>query len=84
MLRPPRFSKNNHYRKHTAGAIFIFLLFNQNATRREMCIRDRDNIARTTLDNLKAFFADEPLPNEICYYCGKIETCNRLHKERCF
>jgi D-lactate dehydrogenase len=43
-----------------------------------------DNIARTTLDNLKAFFADEPLPNEICYYCGKIETCNRLHKERCF
>lgn len=43
-----------------------------------------DNIASTTLENLKAFFADEPLRNEVCYYCGKVSTCDRLHKERCF
>lgn len=43
-----------------------------------------DNIAQTTMENLRAFFAGEPLPNEVCYYCGKISTCDRLHKERCF
>lgn len=43
-----------------------------------------DNIARTTLENLTAFFNDEPLRNEVCYHCGKVSTCDRLHKERCF
>ena len=27
------------------------------------------NIAQTTLANLDAYFADEPLENEICYRC---------------
>lgn len=43
-----------------------------------------NNIAHTTLENLKAYFGGEPLRNEVCYYCGKVSTCERLHKDRCF
>lgn len=42
------------------------------------------NIAETTLENLKAFFAGEPLPNEVCYHCAKNNSCKKEHKERCF
>lgn len=42
------------------------------------------NIAQTTMDNLKAFFEDDPLPNEICYRCAKNHICKKEHKERCF
>lgn len=42
------------------------------------------NIARTTLDNLKAYFDGAPLPNEICYRCQKGDTCDKKHQKRCF
>ncbi|WP_066646191.1 2-hydroxyacid dehydrogenase [Christensenella timonensis] len=42
------------------------------------------NIAHTTLENLKAYFDDEPLYNEICYQCSKQKTCDKSHQKRCF
>ncbi|MDL2237684.1 2-hydroxyacid dehydrogenase [Christensenellaceae bacterium OttesenSCG-928-K19] len=42
------------------------------------------NIAETTLDNLKAFFDGAPLANEICYRCVKEGTCRKDHVARCF
>jgi D-lactate dehydrogenase len=45
------------------------------------------NIAKTTMQNLDAFFAGEMLQNEVCYRCdiGKVvEDCRQLRKERCF
>ena len=41
------------------------------------------NIAETTLANLDAYFADEPLENEICYRClssGGTEKKNCLRR----
>lgn len=43
-----------------------------------------ENIARTTLDNLKAYFDGEALENEICYRCMQFGSCRQDHKERCF
>ncbi len=43
-----------------------------------------DNIAKTTFENIDAFFAGLPLENEICYRCGKTEECRKSRKERCF
>lgn len=43
-----------------------------------------ENIARTTLDNLKAYFDGEELRNEICYKCIEYGNCDHLHKTRCF
>lgn len=43
-----------------------------------------ENIARTTLDNLKAYFDNAPLPNEVCYQCDKLAACDRSHSSRCF
>jgi len=40
------------------------------------------NIAVTTFENIKEFFAGGYLKNEICYRCGK--TCNKAKKKRCF
>lgn len=40
------------------------------------------NIAKTTLENLKAFFEGESLTNEICYQCQKAGKCDR--KNKCF
>ncbi len=42
------------------------------------------NIAQTTLDNLKDYFDDKPLKNEICYQCDKSATCPINHEGRCF
>lgn len=45
------------------------------------------NIAKTTMENLDAFFAGDSLQNEVCYRCdiGKVvEDCRRWRKERCF
>ena len=42
------------------------------------------NIAETTLDNVKAYFEGEPLPNEICYQCSRFKECKKDHIERCF
>lgn len=42
------------------------------------------NIADTTLHNLRDYFDNKPLLNEICYNCVKSATCKKDHKERCF
>lgn len=43
-----------------------------------------ENIALTTLDNLKAYFDGAPLDNEVCYQCVKFGACDRSHSSRCF
>ena len=42
------------------------------------------NIAETTMENLKAYFNNEPLVNEVCYHCQKNGSCRKEHKDRCF
>ncbi len=45
------------------------------------------NIAKTTIENVDAFFAGDMLQNEVCYRCdiGKVvEDCRKWRKERCF
>lgn len=42
-------------------------------------------IAETTFENIRQFFAEEPLTNEICYHCGANQTnCPKVNKGRCF
>jgi D-lactate dehydrogenase len=41
------------------------------------------NIANTTLENIRLFFDEKKLPNEICYKCG-ITECRRKKGEKCF
>ena len=43
-----------------------------------------ENIARTTLENIKEFYENGPLKNEICYQCKDNGTCAKDHKKRCF
>ena len=44
-----------------------------------------DNIARTTMNNLKEFFDNGPLANEICYQCDKMAACPKVTGQaRCF
>ena len=40
------------------------------------------NIAETTLENIKDFFEDKPLNNEICYQCSG--NCVKPGQKRCF
>ena len=42
------------------------------------------NIAETTLDNTAEFFAFGTCANELCYRCGRLETCPRTHENKCF
>ncbi|WP_312640884.1 2-hydroxyacid dehydrogenase [Hydrogenoanaerobacterium sp.] len=42
------------------------------------------NIAETTLQNLKAYFEGAPLQNEICYQCDKLGNCEKQPNGRCF
>lgn len=42
-----------------------------------------ENIARTTLENIRLFHERNELPNEICYRCGD-DTCARQETGRCF
>jgi D-lactate dehydrogenase len=43
------------------------------------------NIAVTTLDNVRSFFTDDKLKNEICYQCGQnTVNCTRVKEGRCF
>lgn len=42
------------------------------------------NIAETTTENLRQYFAEEALPNEVCYRCSKDNICKKEHRERCF
>ncbi len=41
------------------------------------------SIARTTLQNIRDFFADAPLTNEICFRCGN-DVCQKKRSGRCF
>ena len=41
------------------------------------------NIANTTLANIKEYFSDGKLSNEICYKCGQTE-CLKKQNKRCF
>lgn len=41
------------------------------------------NIAQTTLQNIKDYFDDKPLANEICYHCCD-DSCRKKEKGRCF
>ena len=43
-----------------------------------------ENIARTTLGNLKMYFESGDLPNEICYQCDKQTSCAKDHARPCF
>lgn len=42
------------------------------------------NIATTTLDNIKGFFTEQKVYNEICYKCHQGNTCQRATLGRCF
>jgi D-lactate dehydrogenase len=43
------------------------------------------NIAGTTLDNIRRFFENGDLPNEICYRCGQpTGKCKKTETGRCF
>ncbi len=44
-----------------------------------------DNIASTTISNIKSFFNDNKSSvNELCYRCGKTDTCMKKRQEKCF
>jgi len=44
-----------------------------------------NNIAETTVNNILSCFANDGLcDNELCYRCGKIESCKKERKEKCF
>ncbi|MCR5422109.1 MAG: 2-hydroxyacid dehydrogenase [Bacilli bacterium] len=44
-----------------------------------------DNIASTTLSNIKSYFDNDGIcDNELCYHCGNIEICKNNRKQRCF
>lgn len=42
------------------------------------------NIAQTTLGNIREFFADRKLSNEICYQCGPLDACPKKQTGKCF
>lgn len=42
-------------------------------------------IAETTFENIRQYFAQESLTNEICYHCGASQTnCPKVNNGRCF
>ena len=44
-----------------------------------------ENIASTTIENIKSFFdGDSLIQNELCYHCGNMDKCKKQRKERCF
>lgn len=44
-----------------------------------------ENIASTTIENIKSFFdSDSLIQNELCYHCGNMDKCKKQRKERCF
>ena len=43
-----------------------------------------ENIAETTLQNIKSYFDGVELKNEICYQCLNKGNCDKSHKKRCF
>ena len=43
-----------------------------------------ENIAETTVDNIMKYFREGCCTNELCYRCGKVESCKKERSERCF
>jgi D-lactate dehydrogenase len=44
-----------------------------------------DNIANTTVSNIRKFFAGEPSPEtEVCYGCGRQQDCSKERNKKCF
>ncbi len=43
-----------------------------------------NNIADTTVKNIKTFFAEGRCDNELCYHCDNTADCRKKRKERCF
>lgn len=43
-----------------------------------------ENIAYTTLSNVKQFIEEGRCDNEICYKCTEFGRCNKEHKKSCF
>ncbi len=43
-----------------------------------------ENIAETTVKNIRAFFETGVPENELCYRCGRIEECRRDRCGKCF
>ena len=43
-----------------------------------------ENIAETTVDNIMEYFHKGSCANELCYRCGKVESCKKERSERCF
>ncbi len=42
------------------------------------------NIAKTTLENIREFFTQGKIPNEICYHCTTLSACPRKKTGKCF
>lgn len=42
------------------------------------------NIAQTTVQNIVTFFERGICENELCYHCGKVESCRKKRMEKCF
>lgn len=42
------------------------------------------NIAQTTVQNINTFFECGICENELCYHCGKVESCRKKRMEKCF
>ena len=44
-----------------------------------------DNIAHTTVSNIRKFFSGEPSPEtEVCYGCGRQQDCRKERNKKCF
>ena len=44
-----------------------------------------NNIAETTVNNVTEFFDNNlTCGNELCYHCGKIESCQKSRNQKCF
>lgn len=42
------------------------------------------NIAQTTVENIRGFFASGCCGNELCYHCGKTDDCRQHRLKKCF
>ena len=43
-----------------------------------------ENIAHTTLENIRAMQKEGKCANELCYRCGNIESCRQERMQKCF
>jgi len=43
-----------------------------------------NNIAQTTVNNIISFFGSGTCENELCYRCGKVESCKYMRDKKCF